>query len=1095
MAQGKAHSVDGRAGGSALAKVSTPRVDDWLPRQRLFRWLDEARGRYRLVWIAASPGSGKTYLVASYLAERRLPALWYQVDGSDGDVASFVYYLGVAATQATGYSGFLPVLTPEYRSGLRAFARNFFRELFARLETPGLVVLDNFQDAPADSPVHELLEVAASEVPAGLTLVVLSRGEPPPSLARWRIHGDVGNLRDRDLRVRRNEIRALARRYRVKDLDAGQLRALSAESHGWFAGVVLLLAQLRDSGSVLTGHDERDREVIFDYFASELFDRAPASDREFLMKTAFLSPVYAAAARELTGMEDSGDRLEWLVRNHYFMVTVSGSPVRYRYHPLFERFLRSRARQEWHAQRLAEVCRRAADLAVAAEHIDDAVGLLREIGDRDALADLLVRQAPIMLAQGRDDSLRAWLGDLPREVVARNPWLDYWIGMAMMFHAPAEARESLVNAFDRFRTGGDVVGQYRAWIAVVESLLLGLDDFRSLDGWLNTFDSLRQRHPDWPTTDIECAATVAVFCARIHRCDRYDDVGEWGDRALALARASGNRSLLVQVLFFRGFHDLVLRVPESVDGILDELERMERSHALRPMDLLRIRLLFAIYHNCSLDHAACRAAVDDGMAIADESGVYVLNLMLLGQLGWQAVQLGDACATDQALERMDTYLGGASPWDHALYLNIAGARAQLDGDLECAAERQRRNLAELERLGEAISTNLGRLQLATVLVVQRNATEGLTLIEKVERFAQAKGATRLLQHCYLLRALSALNLGDDDAARHYLRHGDFLESGFGRYGFLIWPPGALADLCERALRRDVEPGAIRTLIRAYDLLPSGTATDLENWPRPTMIYTLGRFVVVQGGQTIRFEGKAQKRPLELLRALVALGGRGVSIELLCEALWPDAEGDAAAQRLKPTLHRLRRLIGDAAVLLSEGRLSLDPQRCWVDVWALERRLGALKTLLDDRHSDMNACEAQILDALNLYQGPFLGLEPDAPWLLSTRERIRNRLVAVITDAARRFAQEGDCQRVQELCEHGLMVDDLSEQLYRGLMGCQAANGNRGMALRTYERCREILAAKLATMPDPATEIMRHAILERSQVTPEALCPVCGQHQV
>src|SRR4030065_533042 len=43
---------------------------------------------------------------------------------------------------------------------------------------------------------------------------------------------------------------------------------------------------------------------------------------------------------------------------------------------------------------------------------------------------------------------------------------------------------------------------------------------------------------------------------------------------------------------------------------------------------------------------------------------------------------------------------------------------------------------------------------------------------------------------------------------------------------------------------------------------------------PLHVYTLGRFSVSRGLKPIRFVRKAQHRPLELLKVLVALGGRG-----------------------------------------------------------------------------------------------------------------------------------------------------------------------------------------------------------------------------
>jgi hypothetical protein len=106
----------------------------------------------------------------------------------------------------------------------------------------------------------------------------------------------------------------------------------------------------------------------------------------------------------------------------------------------------------------------------------------------------------------------------------------------------------------------------------------------------------------------------------------------------------------------------------------------------------------------------------------------------------------------------------------------------------------------------------------------------------------------------------------------------------------------------------IEPDYVRQLVAARGLPPDEERPS-DAWPWPLRIYALGRFEVLRDGAPLAFRGKAQKKPLELLKTLVALGGEAVDASRLAAILWPDAAGDAAKVSFDSTLYRLRKLLG------------------------------------------------------------------------------------------------------------------------------------------------------------------------------------------
>ena len=195
-----------------LAKLARPSARGLLVRPRLLKLLDRSARSARAIWVNAPGGAGKTTLISSWIEQRKLKCLWYQLDAGDADPATFFHYLGEAAKFAPrGRNRPLPHLTPEYALGLDVFVRRFFESLFARYPAPFVLVLDNYQEAAADTKLHAIMSAALASAPEGSRIVFLSRGDAPPSFARWQTGGQWVNLSWDDIRLTDGEARALAK--------------------------------------------------------------------------------------------------------------------------------------------------------------------------------------------------------------------------------------------------------------------------------------------------------------------------------------------------------------------------------------------------------------------------------------------------------------------------------------------------------------------------------------------------------------------------------------------------------------------------------------------------------------------------------------------------------------------------------------------------------------------------------------------------------------------------------------------------------------------------------------------------------------------
>jgi two-component SAPR family response regulator len=237
------------------------------------------------------------------------------------------------------------------------------------------------------------------------------------------------------------------------------------------------------------------------------------------------------------------------------------------------------------------------------------------------------------------------------------------------------------------------------------------------------------------------------------------------------------------------------------------------------------------------------------------------------------------------------------------------------------------------------------------------------------------------------------------------------------------------------------------------------------------IYTLGRFEVTLNAAPLKFVFKVPRKPLALLKALLAGGRNGVSQTTLCDTIWPGLEPWSAARALHITAFRLRGLLNSkSALIVQEGRVALDSEQCWVDAWQFEESLA--------RAQD----PAEQLWALRFYRGTFLA-DSDHPLAREVRDRLSCKFIRSVSQLGASYERMGDHQSAIDLYLMALDADGRCEELHQSLMRCLAREGQPSAVAAAYHRCLALLQRHFGTRPSEATE----------QIFREA-CPRTGDSQ-
>lgn len=1061
----------------ALAKLSSPRLTRVVARERLFQRLDACL-EHAHVWLSGMPGAGKTTLVASYLGARQRNALWYQVDAGDADPAVFCHFLQrIIAPRAKAAEAAPAVL--EFASDLHAFGRHFFRSFYAGLGVAPVLVLDNCQEALGFGAFRKLLLEALREAPAAARVIVASRTTPPRELSRLHANGLLETIAAEELMFSEDEACALIRVAADGNSvgatqDVSQLHRLT---RGWAAGLKLLLQSRVPSGLVSAQPAGAADRGLFDYLAAEVFERQPAPVRDLLLKLASLPRMSRSVAEKLTGHADAGQVLDAMQRdNNFTYLHGAGANGHYEFHPLLREFLRERARASFAAEAVAALATRAAAVLEADGQADVAAHLLIEQHQWDPLRRLIQTHAPDLLARGWHRTLGTWLEALPQTDVAADPWLCSWRGSSLApFDLPA-ARRWFGDAYVLFRSRSERHGAFFAWSAVVETIAMEWADFSLLDHWLDESRRLLGESPEGAPQQLAGRFTAGMLSALLFRRPDDPSIHPWAERLLAMIEACPDPAARVLLgCNLQIYYGICVGANAKLDRLLNAVEPPVGA-TLNPVagTLLHVqRAMHRWWRTGNADRVI--AEVEAGRNLAREHGIRIWDFLLeaLEVYAWlNSGAVGKGMAGVERLKKL------ANPQRmievaHADYL--ACLAALLAGDPARALTHIDAANALAERYGGPQQHALGELARAQVMHALRRSGEAGACLARGRRIAEAMQSPILNFQADLCEALFAFD-GDDET-----RCAASLQRAFGvgatqdYLNYNYFRPDIMARLCAFALERGIEPEYARHLVRERHLRPPGP--QVEAWPWSVKVFTLGRFGLLIDGKPASDLGKAHHKPVELLQAMIALGGREVSITSVVERLWPEAESKGGRGAFEATLLRLRRLLRhEQALHLEAGRLTLNPALCWVDAWSLSRALGKTRALLrSPRPPEAAALRAAMESVLRLYRGEFLQRETLQAWMLPLRNRLRNQFEEALAEAASRLEAERQREVAASFYRRAIEIDPLAEGWYRRLMACLRDQGEIAAALRVYTQCAQALASGLGARPGAETEALRRSL--------------------
>jgi DNA-binding SARP family transcriptional activator/TolB-like protein len=201
------------------------------------------------------------------------------------------------------------------------------------------------------------------------------------------------------------------------------------------------------------------------------------------------------------------------------------------------------------------------------------------------------------------------------------------------------------------------------------------------------------------------------------------------------------------------------------------------------------------------------------------------------------------------------------------------------------------------------------------------------------------------------------------------------------------------------------------------------------------------------------------RKTRALLAAVALSApRPASRGRLAELLWSRRPEEQARASLRQEIQLLLKALAPAKTEIlhvTRDQLSLIQGVTWIDVDEIMRTTN-------HRPAALSLLDGELLEDLD-------GIDPAFDmWLTAERERMRDRARSMAEALMR---EQTDPGTVISSARRLLQIDRAHEEAWRAMMRAHAVQGERGMAIQAYDRCRAVLAEMLDAAPSAETQTL------------------------
>jgi LuxR family transcriptional regulator, maltose regulon positive regulatory protein len=788
-------------------------------RPRLVDTLERELPHYKLVWLSAPAGYGKTTLLSQWAQRSRFPIVWLSASEEDNDLIHFFRYLLAGweeiqpGIKESALGLILGGAEPESDAILTAFIN-------VANDCPNHIVfvVDDFHLIQEPS-IHQSLTFLLDHLPPTIHFVLAGRAEPPLPLARYRARRELLEFGVDDLHFAVAETEDFLNDSMGLGLIHDEIVSLQTQLEGWIAGlqlVSLTLQRRRERvGKLLISGRHR---FIADYLNQDVIAELPEKTRRFLLQTSILDQLCSALCDAVTGGEEGQEMLERLEQANLFLVPLDDSRRWFRYHRLFADFLHEELNRHYPAE-VASLHRQAARWYLAHDLPEQALHHAVAGGDAALVKQIAEQYFEAKLLSGEFNTLRRWLELIPKPIFADYPLIGLIRAGIHLFTGEIDAGIRCIDEVEHELASA--TGEDNSWsLARVTAIRCTVACFYNDVAQAESY--AHRALKALPEEDHSSHAIIYHALGDSYRRNgRWQEAREYYFKVLELIHAPAFQIRSVHV--FGALADLALRqgrLRESAAYWQQALAVIQEpaSWGTFPLPLtgwVYIRMGEILYEWNELAEASKH--LSQGLERAELGGdvrAMIAGYVITGRL---KLTVGDIAAAVEYLERARPLVENSpfAEWSShfgRLQLECWLAQRKLRAAVDWADELLRGGVHEGQPESE-----VAQMAVARVLIAKGDApslTRALALLERLCHAAETEGRVSIHSEALALQALAYWRRGEQARAMTSLEHALRMAKPEGYVRLFADLGLPLARLLQEARSRAVMPDYIEKLLAA-----------------------------------------------------------------------------------------------------------------------------------------------------------------------------------------------------------------------------------------------------------------------------------------